>query len=570
MEQEQVISLNREECIAKTPRRRQKTSTREETCSRKVLRDIQSVNYNGSYRIFKNSDKSYSCTCLSFLYQRGVRNGCGYSTCKHIREHLGDGQLKKLKKVTKPSIWHITALKRLGVQSSEHLTYAQAYFLFQDLLERQGIEYRESDGLFGEHLATSFLPMYSYGAEFEMLIKDRRDLETKLNERGFPAYETGYEHTMTNSWKIGHDSSIRVQSGYEPVEVVSPKLFGVQGFDAIRGVLAAVSEIGAKVNRSCGFHVHVDAWNWDTTLMLELAKIWVKIETPVLWYLVSPSRRGNDYCKPLTIEDLITLSENRLTDRYHSLNLCAFQRHKTVEFRLHNGTAEAQKVIPWVVFCLMLVHAVKKGVRSRDVEPTFNGVMDAIGMNDKAISVIRESRRYLYRRFMYWKKDAEANPSHMPEIQMADVRDFDLERELARRRRRVQRREIESRRDSVGYSYNSRRLSFATVNADLPANSVNNLASMRPSSVIQMTDLEGGYESGAWNVASRTAQHRYDVTFDVQTDCLTCNCRGFRTHAHCWHSINVARYIVMRRQRSEIDRELQQFDQEEVSGQCAG
>jgi len=330
------------------------------------------------------------------------------------------------------------------------------------------------------------------------------------------------------------------------------------------------SEAGAKVNASSGFHVHVDAWNWDTDLMLEIAKVWAKIEVPVLWYLVSPSRRGNSFCKRLDVDDLIMLAEGTLSDRYHSLNHCAFQRHKTMEFRLHNGTAEAQKAIPWVIFCLMLTSAVKQGLTSRDVEPTFNGVMDTIGMNDSATSVIRGARNYLYGRYMHWKEDAERNPSHMPQVPSMNADGFDLETELARRRRQTERRELESRRDNLRHSYSSRHTRFTTANTELPHHSVGNLAAMRPSSVIHLEDFEGGYDAGAWDVPSRSGDGRYAVTLDRETDTLVCNCRGFATHRHCWHTINVARYIAMRRQAAEIEERIREFDHEEVDSQCAG
>jgi RNA polymerase subunit RPABC4/transcription elongation factor Spt4 len=537
---------------------------------RSVAAEIESGNYNGKYQIFRNSDGSYSCNCLSFLFQKEVQNGVGFATCKHVRDHLNSNPVMELDGVRKPSQWQNAALKRFGVAASGYLTDAQAYFLFRDLLAKQGVEYREYEGLLREHLTVNLLPIYSFGVEFEMLVRNRQELEQKLIERNLPAYQTGYDHSMTNSWKLGHDSSIRIEPGYDAVEVVSPKLFGAHGFDTIKRVLVAAGEAGAKLNASCGFHVHVDAWNWDTNLMLELAKVWAKIEIPVLWYLVSPSRRGNSFCKPLEVDDLVMLAEGRLTDRYHSLNLCAFQRHKTVEFRLHNGTAEAQKAIPWVVFCLMLTNAVTKGLRSRDIEPTFEGVMDAIGMNDGATSVIREAKNYLYGRYTYWKEDAERNPSRTMRIESIDTDGFDLERELTRRRRQAERMELRGRRDTLRSSYYSRHTRFMTANPELPPNSVTNLASMRPSSVISIEEFEGGYDAGAWDVPSRNGDARYAVTLERESDNLVCACRGFRTHRHCWHTINVARYIAVRRQEAEMDIRLREFDQEEVNNQCAG
>jgi hypothetical protein len=93
---------------------------------------------------------------------------------------------------------------------------------------------------------------------------------------------------------------------------------------------------------------------------------------------------------------------------------------------------------------------------------------------------------------------------------------------------------------------------------------------MRPSSVIPIEELEGGYDEGAWDVPSRSGDARFPVTLERETDTLVCTCRGFRTHRHCWHTINVARYIAMRRQAVEMETRLREFEQEEVNGQCAG
>jgi hypothetical protein len=130
--------------------------------------------------------------------------------------------------------------------------------------------------------------------------------------------------------------------------------------------------------------------------------------------------------------------------------------------------------------------------------------------------------------------------------------------------------------ESLRYSYGSRHERFTATNPELPPNSIANLAAMRPSSVIPLEEFEAGYESGAWDAPSRNGEGRYRVTLqpgdagNPGTDSLVCACRGFRTHNHCWHTINVARYVAMRRQAAELERRLQGLAEEEVSAQCAG
>jgi len=538
-------------------RRRRNRPTRE------LVQEIESENCNGRYKLYRNSDGSFSCDCLSFLFQRGIQNYRGFASCKHIRNYINDSQIGQVT-FKPPTEWQKIALKRFGVVPHEKLTDTQAYFIFEDLLRKQGVEYREYEELLLRHSRVNLLPIYSFGVEFEMLIRDKHEIARKMQEAGIPVTITGYDHTLMAKWKIGTDGSLRPENGYQTIELVSPKLFGADGFAQIHKVLQIAKEVGCKVNRSCGTHVHIDAWNWDRELMLELVKVWAKIEIPFVWYLVSPSRRNNSYCKHIDIDFILDLIERPTSsDRYRSLNLAAFSRHKTVEFRIHNGTTSAKKIIPWIIFLLKLTDAVKRGLRHSDITDTsFNGVMDAIGMDSSATSVIRDARNYLYGRYIHWKEDAQNRIDHVPDV-TPPVVDGDLFRlrELENELRNVERVIT-----SIGYSYGIRRHRMTERNAELPANSVQNLASMIPSSVIPAAEFEEGYETGRWSVASRSGNSQFEVVLNQENDTLTCSCRAFRREQHCWHSINVARYIAMRRQiqghrqrRAEIRAEMERL-----------
>ncbi|GER94841.1 hypothetical protein A45J_2607 [hot springs metagenome] len=541
--------------------RRRRENNRPE---RQVLREIVSPNYNGSYRIFRNSDGSLSCNCLSFLFQRGVQNGLGFSTCKHIRDYLNDNPAISLNGIEVPSDWQIAALKRLGVEAYGHLTNAQAYFVFHDLLTKQGVEYKEYERLLRTHGRVNILPIYSFGVELEMNIRSREELKRKLTEAGIDAALTGYtgNTSVDNPWRIGTDGSIRIDNGFEGTELVSPKLFGADGFATLKKVLYIVNDVGTRINKSCGFHVHIDAWNWDTSLMLELAKIWAKIEIPFLWYLVSPKRRNNNFCKAVDTNYLLRLAEGRYPDRYYSLNVSAFHRHRTLEFRLHNGTTDPEKILPWIIFLLKLVDSVKKGLKYSDItDSSFNGITDAIGMDDSAISVVKEARNRLYGRYMHWKEDAERNPNHIPQVQPIDP--DSIEEELQRRARQAERDSLMHRRSGLRWTYSRRTNRLATANSDLPSNSVQNLASriLTSGRVIEESRFRQVDET-IWAVPSRSEDDReYSVALNPENDTLTCGCRGFRQHGYCYHTINLARFLTVRRQTEEIERRLAELSQ---------
>lgn len=73
------------------------------------------------------------------------------------------------------------------------------------------------------------------------------------------------------------------------------------------------------------------------------------------------SRRNNTYCKGMAQVaerlrggDCDTIQEIQLygfnNDRYFKVNAMAYNTHKTIEFRQHNGTTNFEKIRNWVEF----------------------------------------------------------------------------------------------------------------------------------------------------------------------------------------------------------------------------
>ena len=107
----------------------------------------------------------------------------------------------------------------------------------------------------------------------------------------------------------------------------------------VPGIMDALNSMGAKVNKSCGLHVHLDQRN-----NLEPEKTFQKLvrSLGLLYTVVPKSRRENTYCK----RNLRTAFSTN--DRYKAINSLAFQRYRTLEIRLFGGTLNAEKVINWI------------------------------------------------------------------------------------------------------------------------------------------------------------------------------------------------------------------------------
>src|SRR4029453_4972256 len=69
---------------------------------------------------------------------------------------------------------------------------------------------------------------------------------------------SGYDIPQLPGWKADCDPSIRVSArGHTACEFVSPVFKGPEGLAQLLRDLAVIKGFGAKVNDSCGCHVHI-------------------------------------------------------------------------------------------------------------------------------------------------------------------------------------------------------------------------------------------------------------------------------------------------------------------------
>lgn len=193
----------------------------------------------------------------------------------------------------------------------------------------------------------------------------------------------GVNETLDNisreGWDFKDDGSIR---GENPCEIVSSPLpWNQESFTKVKNTMKIIRDAGGQVNRSCGFHVHVEvphSWFSEcdmglffSTLVRRYQDLEEYIDT-----LVPPSRRGNrnGFCRSLSsmhrdgFEDALADMDESDSfseyfddfDRYFKLNLAAFARHGTVEFRQFGSTLNGTKAVAWIKFCLAFVEAARR------------------------------------------------------------------------------------------------------------------------------------------------------------------------------------------------------------------
>jgi hypothetical protein len=224
------------------------------------------------------------------------------------------------------------------------------------------------------------LASLTFGAELEVLVPShigRVEAARQVTAiTGLPVHAP-VGGCPSGSWKIVSDGS--VEGAGHGLEFVSPVLSGDDGLNQVAQVANALRQIGCTVNQTCGFHVHVGGFG--TAVRIDFFKTLVKLYgryEEAIDQLMPPSRRDNGayYCKsvkmvrPEAIDAATTIPQLSAAiyrasgasgTRYHKVNLDAYAKHKTVEFRQHSGTVDGAKATNWIITCLQLVAAAKAG-----------------------------------------------------------------------------------------------------------------------------------------------------------------------------------------------------------------
>lgn len=192
--------------------------------------------------------------------------------------------------------------------------------------------------------------MTTFGLEFEVAGISTSAASSALNRGGIRCIEPSRQHQTHEDWSSVYDGSVR------GAEVVSPILDEVRLNEAST-VARLLLGAGGKVDRTTGYHVHIGAQGLSHDNIAQFYINWNLLHDAI-GVLVAPSRLNNNYCKAVSREHAETNAERIRNgnisdfrgDRYQSFNLESFQRHGTLEIRLHQGTLNGAKAVAWAKF----------------------------------------------------------------------------------------------------------------------------------------------------------------------------------------------------------------------------
>jgi len=232
---------------------------------------------------------------------------------------------------------------------------------------------------------------HNFGVEFELTASSRlrkqdiaNAIAIKSNEY-IQVYKYGEGKNTHNHWKVVPDSSIKcdlVDPNCQTFELVSPILMGGQGLNKCNHILSnGVQSISSiQVNKSMGFHVHVDVTGISLSNLKKICQNFIKYED-VMDSFLPPSRRSGseksrkffksnrDAIPGATNKGRHTLIQrcnskmglfslmNPNKERYYKLNFqnLVTNEKQTIEFRQHSSTFQYTKVQNWVRFCMAMV-----------------------------------------------------------------------------------------------------------------------------------------------------------------------------------------------------------------------
>lgn len=222
----------------------------------------------------------------------------------------------------------------------------------------------------------------TFGIEIETVELSRRNLAHAIQSVTGGEVRQGYRVVTPDGreWKAVSDGSLRSRNGYSG-EVVSP-IMRYSDLEQVQEIIRAIRRAGAKVNESCGIHIHVgaDAFGFGSKNAAKTLKNLINIcharDEWIAKALGITSRRRNNWCLPVS-SDLVekVKSDRRPTlerlnvhwygrenvrpthydsSRYHGLNLHNVWYRGTVEYRWFEATLHAGEIKAYVQFAMLL------------------------------------------------------------------------------------------------------------------------------------------------------------------------------------------------------------------------
>jgi hypothetical protein len=250
----------------------------------------------------------------------------------------------------------------------------------------------------------------TFGVEIEYWYAPREKIISECRKIGVGVNYEGYTHAITTYWKLVTDGSVRGTNG---LEFVSPILRGRKGLVTLRNVLQACAKAGMLANNTAGVHIHFGAKDWTLQTWKNLLINYQGFQKIIDSYCTSYRREGQEneagdlptYIEPtgnisnwrqkvdnatsfrelqlmfLRHKNMPTdgsINENRERNRYFNVNLFAYPKQGTVEFRQLGSSIEFEMIANWILFLNYLIAVSERKVLTNF---SFEGLLNILPQN---------------------------------------------------------------------------------------------------------------------------------------------------------------------------------------------
>lgn len=243
-------------------------------------------------------------------------------------------------------------------------------------------------------------------------------------------------------WKLVSDASIRCRNRSNrsasrdySVEFVSP-ICQYEDIETIQELVRKLRAGGARVNDSCGIHVHIDASTHTPQTLRNIVNIMASKED-LLYKTLQVQVNREQYCqkadtrfldelnhkRPRTMDEVEDMWYNGRggrynhydNSRYHALNLHSVFSKGTIEFRMFNSTLHAGEVKSYIQLCLAISHQalVQRGASRIKTQPenekyTFRTWLLRLGLIGDEFKIARQHLLKNLEGNIAWRDPAQA------------------------------------------------------------------------------------------------------------------------------------------------------------------
>lgn len=226
-------------------------------------------------------------------------------------------------------------------------------------------EYRITDVFSSDETGKVLMSVRPFGVELESIV---------------PSYEHKAKVSQLLPKEVGVSDDGSISGDGTGIEIQTPPASGIKAELLINDVCDILESNDATVNKSCGFHVHVDAKDVDdkdaSGAFRAIQSLWlfyIAFEDVIMSFLPH-SRRASEYCHSLrsdyhfreimdaqNIEKLERIwyrvantqqatsakSQSKHPTRYRGINMHTLFSGRHIEIRFHSGTLNPRKILEW-------------------------------------------------------------------------------------------------------------------------------------------------------------------------------------------------------------------------------